>query len=102
LRITPRDLIGVARVEALHLTRDAAKRSVLGSVAVAGISRSTATCTEAYLLAVAEDRMNSTDVIDHMAVVERAGADAVISGHSADRRPAGGRDIHGKEQPVRI
>ena len=51
--------------------------------------------------AVGEPRLDGEDVVDHLAVGERAGAAGVVAGHAAEGAAAGGRGLHREEQAVR-
>lgn len=51
-------------------------------------------------LAVMEHRLERDDVVDHLAVVQRARARGIVAGHAADRAAARRRGLDWEEQPV--
>ena len=102
LRVAPLDLCGVSHVELPHSVRQSGQPVATGSVAAAIAWRSHSARTAIELLAIGEHRLDPKDILDHVAVMPRARADAVVAGHATDSRPAGSRDVDREKQPVRL
>ena len=51
---------------------------------------------------VRQDKIDRIDMIAHDAVAQRTGAAGVVGRHSAQRRPAGGRDVDRKPKAYRL
>ena len=51
-------------------------------------------------LAIGHDGVNGAHIIAHGAVMDRARAAGIITGHAADGRPAGRGDVNGKPEFV--
>ncbi len=57
---------------------------------------------EALNLAIGQDRLDGVNVVDHVAIADRAGAAGIVTGHTAKGRAASGRDIDREKQTRRL
>ena len=97
-REAPVDLVGLAAVQRAHVAHQVA--IALGLDIHRHLAEIARHLGEARLGAVGEDRIDRADVVNHVAVADRARAAAVVRGHAADRRPVAGRDIDREPQLV--
>ena len=85
LGIAPLDLFGMVRVQPAHPVGQDIQPAVAG---IATALQQRAPRATGELFSIGEHRLDSQHIVDHVTVVQRAGADAVVAGHAADGRAA--------------